>query len=108
MSEVTPLTPQQTAAQEARVTQESFPHKELVNVDIAVDSVLLGGPADMTISTRMGIWALRSSGLRKHIGTGMCAFLNLFQKNHDPKAAAGDLERAKEVTQDIESSGIAK
>ena len=104
---VTPITPQQTALQEAKAAKEGYIRRLPVALDIAVDEAA-GGPMNMTISTRMGIWALRPQGIRKHIGVGMCKFLNLFQSNHDPKAAAGDLERAKQVTADIEDSGIAK
>lgn len=100
---VTPLTPEQTAAQETKAGQESYLRRLPVDLDIATDE-LLEGPMDMTISTRLGIAAMKGKWWGK-IG---CRLLNLFQKNHDAKAAAGDLERAAQVTQQIQQSGIAQ
>lgn len=99
----TPLTPEQTAAQEAQAAKEGYLHRDAVALDIGVDE-LADGPMDMTISTRLGIAAQQG----KWWGKLGCHILDIFQVNHDPKAAAGDLERAAAVTKDIEDSGVVK
>src|SRR5690242_10223441 len=100
---VTPLTPEQTEAQAKKAGDEGYLRRLPVDLDIAVDEAA-GGPMGMTISTRLGIAAKNGKWWGK-IGAG---FLNLFQRNHSAKAAAGDLERAAQVTQTIEGSGIAE
>ncbi len=100
---VKPLTLEETEAAAERVQHEGYLHRQAVNLDIAVDETL-GGPMGMTISTRLGIAAMKGRWWGK-LG---CRILNLFQNNHDARAAAGDLERARAVSQVIESSGIAQ
>src|SRR5690348_7924144 len=98
---VTPLTPEQTEAQAKKAGDEGYLRRLPVDLDIAVDEAA-GGPMGMTISTRLGIAAKNGKWWGK-IGAG---FLNLFQRNHSAKAAAGDAERAKQLQQKIEQSGI--
>lgn len=82
------------AKQEAQAAAEGWAHRTLVALDIFVN-VLFRGRPDETISARSYRAALEG----KTWGTVMNAFLNLFQANHGAKAAAGDLERAKEAAQ---------
>src|SRR5690242_15507763 len=100
---VTPLTPEQTEAAAERASNEGYIHRDLDEVDVGVN-VLTGGQNGMTLSTRWGIDALKKKGNHWLAKIG-CRILNLFQRNHDAKAAAGDLERAAQVTQTIEGSG---
>jgi len=98
---VTPLTPQQTAEAEARAAKEGYIHRTLVGLD-QFANVLFGGSPDMTISSRLGIAALKG----KWWGKAGSKFLNLFQRQHSPKAAAGDVERSESVKDSIDHSGI--
>ena len=61
-----------------------------------------------TISTRWGRWAAGKTGVRGFVGRMGCRFLNLFQKNHDALAGAGDVERSKEEIARVEASGLFK
>lgn len=97
---VTPLTPQQTAVQEAQTAKEGYAQREAVAVDIFVDETL-DGPMDETISSRLSRAALAGKWWGK-LGSRI---LNFFQRNHGPKAQSGDVERAKAVIALEEKSG---
>lgn len=99
---ITPLTPEQTAAQEAKAAKEGYLHRDAVALDIFADEVA-GGPMDETISSRLA----RAAESGKWWGKLGCKTLNLFQANHGPKAQAGDVERAQsEVEREQASGGI--
>lgn len=70
--------------------KEGWPHRAICAFDIFVNVVLLRGQQDETISTHS--WRAQQEG--KLWGKCMCWWLNLFQKDHGPQAAAGDLQRA--------------
>lgn len=101
MPVVTPLSPIQTATQEAQVKRESYFIRVLIAADMAAN-VALGGQEDETISSDTALMA------RKHqfMGTIVSRVLDLFQANHGAKAAAGDLERAEALEATILDSGI--
>lgn len=90
MDPIQPLTPEQTAAQEAKAIHESYIHRVLVGMDQFLN-VVGDGKSDMTISTRAGLAAQHGSV----VGKALSEFLNVFQKDHGAKAAAGDAERDK-------------
>lgn len=77
---------------EAQAAAEGYLHRALVAFDIFVNVVLLKGQQDETISTHC--WRASLEG--KTWGDVMCWWLNLFQDNHGPQAASGDLLRATE------------
>jgi hypothetical protein len=101
METVTPLNPAQTSKQEQQVKGESYIMRVLIAADMAAN-VALGGEEDETISTDAGLMA------KKHefIGVLVSRMLDLFQRNHGAKAAAGDMERASAVQATIEGSGL--
>ena len=102
---IVPLTPQQTAEQEAQTAKEGILHRDLVAIDIAANVVVLKGQEDETISSH----AARADEKGKRWGRWMSGFLNLFQADHGAKAQAGDVERAKTVAAlEDQSGGIAK
>lgn len=74
----------------AKAGKEGWPHRAICAFDIFVNVVLLRGQQDETISTHS--W--RAAQMGRLWGKAMCWWLNLFQKDHGPQAAAGDLERA--------------
>jgi hypothetical protein len=74
----------------AKAAAEAWWHRSLGAFDIAVNVILLRGQQDETISTHS--WRAACEG--KMWGKAMCWWLNLFQANHGPQAACGDLERA--------------
>jgi hypothetical protein len=75
-----------------QAAHEGWPHRALVAFDIFVNVVLCKGQQDETISTHS--WRAAQEG--KTWGKVMCWWLNLFQDNHGPQAASGDLLRATE------------
>ena len=89
---ITPLTPEQLAAQEAQAAKEGYVHRDLVALD-QLANVLSGGFPDETISSR----SARADLKGRWWGRAMSWFLDRFQKNHGAKAMAGDLERAETV-----------
>jgi len=91
-SPITPLDPQQTAAQEAQAAKEGYVHRILVAFDI-FSNVLTDGDEDETISSR----SARAAEKGKPWGIAMSKFLDIFQKDHGAKAQAGDVERAAAV-----------
>lgn len=86
---VTPLTPQQTAAQEAKADHEGILEQDAVAVDKAIAKIVLNAPPDVTISEQAGVLAYNDKGFKGFYGRWMSRFLNLFQKNHGSKATAG-------------------
>lgn len=101
MAVVTPLNGEQTARQEAQAGHDSYVVRVLIAIDMAAN-VALGGQEDETMSSDAALMA------RKHefVGVVVSRMLNLFQRNHGAKAAAGDLERAKAVESTLRESGV--
>lgn len=97
---ITPLTPEQTAAQEARTLRENPVVRDLVALDQAAN-VLTGGLPDETISSRLA----RDAEKHRRAGEIGSMILDLFQKDHGAKAEAGDLARAERAEQAEEDSG---
>jgi uncharacterized protein YfaQ (DUF2300 family) len=89
---VIPLTPEQVAQAEAQAAKEGFLHRTLVGLDIFAN-VLTGGNEDETISSRSS----RAATQGKKWGIVMSKFLDIFQRDHGPKAQSGDVERAQAV-----------
>ena len=104
---VTPLNAQQTAEAIVRASHEGYIHRDLVSFDDLINTLTDGNP-DETISSRMARWAVDDDGLKKDIGIAVCTALGDIQKNHDAKAVAADYERAKNLLQVEENSGIIK
>lgn len=101
---ITPLTPAETAAQEAKALKENFAVRDAVAFDELVN-VLTDGPPDETVSSRMGRWAKEDSGLKRDIGVAVSKALGLIQPDHDVKAQAGDVARAEQVIAVEQASG---
>jgi hypothetical protein len=97
---IAPLTPEQTAQQEAQAAKEGYIHKDLVGLD-QFANVLSGGNPDETISSRLA----RSAEEGHEVGKIGSEVLDKFQTNHGPKAQAGDIERAERVEKLEENSG---
>jgi hypothetical protein len=94
---ITPLTPEQIAAQEARAGQEGYIKRDLIALDM-LGNVITGGHPDETISSRLA----RAAEAHEIVGEIGSKILDIFQRNHGAKAQAGDVERA-EVVIDIET-----
>lgn len=101
---ITPLTPEQVAAQEAKTAKEGYFKKDLIGLDQFVN-VETGGNPDETISSRMARWDTESTGARHEIGKIISEGLDLFQADHGAKAEAGDLERS-EAVRSIENKAL--
>ena len=101
MTPITPLDPATTALQEAQARKDSYFVRVLIAVDMAAN-VALGGEEDETMSTDSALLA------RKHefVGSVVSRLLDLFQRNHGAKAAAGDLQRAKAIEATLDGSGV--
>ena len=102
---VTPLTPEQTAAQEARAIHEPYIERDLVAIDKTI-ATFAGATPDTTISADAGIAAVKDKGFKGWYGRTMSRFLNRWQKNHAAKAIAGDEAQAKEAERVMEASGL--
>lgn len=99
---ITPLTPAQTQAQELKASQEAYPQRFLIALDMFMN-VLTDGDPDETISSR----AARAAQQDKPWGVAMSKFLDIFQKDHGAKAQAGDTARAEDViTTEVKSGDI--
>ena len=81
------------AKQEDLTAQEGYFHRVLVAFDQFVNALFRGRP-DETISAR----AYRAALEGKLWGRILNAGLDLIQKDHGAKAAAGDLERATSIS----------
>lgn len=103
---LTPLTPAQTATQESQAAKENLVVRDLVGLDDFAN-VLTGGQPDETISTRLGIDAADGHGFSREVGKLGSEALDLFQKDHGSKAAAGDLERSEAEQETVDKSGLA-
>lgn len=101
-SGVTPLTPKQVAQEETKAAHDGFIKRELVGLDTFANVDLLGGMPDETISSRCA----RDAAKGYRLGRWMSKFLDLLQRNHGPKAMAGDLERAQAVIATEGKSGL--
>lgn len=104
MSVITPLSSTEAAAQEAQAAKEGYIHRVLVAFDIMCNVVFLKGQQGETISSH----SARAAFQGKRWGIWMSAWLNWFQGDHGAKAVAGDLERAENLEQFEEKSGILK
>lgn len=93
---ITPLTSEQIAEQEAKVSKERYIQKDLVGLD-QFANVLLGGSPDETISSRAARWDIEDKGIKHEVGKIVSEGLDLFQSDHGAKAEAGDLERSETV-----------
>jgi len=102
---VTPLTPEQTAAQEARAIHEPYIERDLVAIDKTI-ATFAGATPDTTISADAGIAAVKDKGFKGWYGRTMSRFLNLFQSDHAAKAVAGDEAQATEAERVMEASGV--
>jgi len=85
-----PAVPWTVESAMAKAAKEGWPHRAICAFDIFVNVALCRGQQDETISTHS--WRAATEG--KLWGKCMCWWLDLFQKDHGPQAAAGDLERA--------------
>lgn len=97
---ITPLTPAEVAAQEAKAAKEGYFMRDLIALDMGVN-VLTGGLPDETFSSR---WARGAEEHHRLDELGSKA-LDLFQHDHGAKAQAGDTERATAVVEIEEASG---
>jgi hypothetical protein len=87
---IVPLTPTQTVTQEQQAAKDGYLHRDAVGLDEFIN-VLTDGHLDETISSR----AARAAVVGNKWGIDMSKFLDIFQKDHGPKAVSGDLERAE-------------
>ena len=99
-SPITPLTPEQTASEEAQAAKDGYFKRVLIGLDMFANTIANGHP-DETISSR----SARAATQGKVWGKVTSRFLNLFQKNHGAKAEAGDVQRAQTVKYLEETSG---
>ncbi|HXN98587.1 MAG TPA: hypothetical protein VN881_05900 [Candidatus Acidoferrales bacterium] len=99
-SPITPLAPSAVQQQEQQAEHEKYLHRMLVGLDQFLNVVTDGDP-DETISAR----SARAAEKGRPWGLAMCKFLNVFQKNHGPKAQAGDVARADAVLAAEDGSG---
>lgn len=97
---ITPLTPEQIAKQEQQAAHEEYLHRVVVGLDQFLN-VLTDGDNDETISSR----AARAAEQGKKWGIDLSKILDDFQRNHGPKAQAGDVERAQAVEKLEDGSG---
>lgn len=103
---VTPLTPAQTAAAEAKADHEGILEQDAVAVDKAIAKIVLNAPPDVTISEQAGVLAYKDKGFKGFYGRWMSRFLNLFQRNHGAKATAGGNAEAEEAIEYGDQSGL--
>lgn len=91
---ITPLTPEQTSIEKSKANCESPIHEDLVVVDQALGKII-GGTADITMSTDLAMMATEDTGIRKEIGIIGSKILDKFESDHGAKAEIADLERAE-------------
>lgn len=103
---ITPLTPEQTAAQEALAEKEPLIEQDAVAVDKMLAKVVLDAPPDVTISEQAGVLAYTRRGFKGFYGRWMSRFLNLFQRDHGARATAGGNAEAEEAIAYGNKSGL--
>src|SRR5258708_3374965 len=89
-NEVPFIYPQDVAKAEAKAAAEPWWHRQLVALDIWMNSFFFNGYSGETMSTH----AWRASLEGKGWGIAMNWWLNGFQAQHGPQAASGDLWRS--------------
>jgi len=82
--------PDDVAKAEAHAANEPWWHRQLVALDIWMNSFFFNGFSGETMSTH----AWRASLRKKWWGVAMNWWLNGFQPQHGPQAACGDLWRS--------------
>lgn len=82
--------PQDVPTAEAKAAAEAWWHRQLVALDVWMNSIFFNGYAGETMSTH----AWRASLTGVWWGKAMNWWLNGFQAQHGPQAASGDLWRA--------------
>jgi hypothetical protein len=97
---ITPLTPEEVAAQEALTAKEGFLKRDLIAVDMCINVMTAGHP-DETISSRLA----RDAEQHRLVGEIGSKILDVFQHDHGAKAQAGDLERAEAIVRIEKQSG---
>lgn len=100
-----PLTPQQIAAAEARVSKEGYLHRALDGFDQFI-ATLMDVQDDQTISSATEIAAHKQVWYHA-FAVALNSGLDLIQKSHGQLAQAGDIERAKEVIA-VDTSALAQ
>ena len=103
---ITPLSPTQEATQEEQAERENYIERAPVAIDEAAAEILFDAPPDETISTEAAIASVEDHGFKKEVGKIVSDGLDLFQKDHGAKAAAGDLARAEAEEAIVDKSGI--
>src|SRR5579859_5239744 len=98
---ITPLPPGELVQDEKSTAHEGYLHRVAVAVDIEAN-VLTGGHEDETISSRLA----RAAEHGNEVGIIGSKLLDVIQHNHCALAQAGDIERAKEVVDLEENSGL--
>ena len=91
-SGITPLSGEQTAAEEQQAGRERYPVRVLVGLDQLLN-VACDGKPDETISSR----AARAAVNGRWWGKTLSKFLDCFQRDHGADAQAGDFQRAEQV-----------
>lgn len=104
-SPITPLTPAQVDAAQARADREVYPERVAVEADMTL-AALFGAKQDTTISADAAIAAVEDKGFKGWYGRTMSRLLDFFQKDHGAKAVAGDIAHAEAAAESEEKSGI--
>jgi hypothetical protein len=99
---VQPLSPAETAQQEAEANSESPLHEDLVAIDMAAGKAI-GGMNDITMSSDLAIMATQDTGIRKEIGILGSEALDKIEPNHGAKATQADLFRAEAAVEVLKS-----
>lgn len=105
-SPIIPLTPEQTATQEAQAKEEPYVERAAVAVDKAIETVVFDGPPDVTMSEAAGVAAVKDKGFEGEVGKLVSEGLDLFQKDHGAKATAGGNAQAEEAIEYGDQSGL--
>jgi hypothetical protein len=99
---IQPLTPAESAQQEAEANAESPLHEDLVVIDQALGKII-GGEPDITMSSDLAIMATQDTGIRKEIGILGSEALDKIEPNHGAKATEADLFRAEAAVEVLKS-----
>ncbi|MBU6232179.1 hypothetical protein KGP36_06050 [Patescibacteria group bacterium] len=106
---VQPLSPAQTANEEAKADAEPILEQDAVAVDKAFAKIVLNAPPDVTVSEQAGVIAYKypkGGGIKGWYGRTMSRFLNFFQRNHGADATAGGNAEALQAIQYGNESGL--